>query len=57
MPELVTDSPVRLWPLLMGWTIVVMLHLFGWRRQAWIATAGMAIVSYAVLSAAFRLPG
>jgi len=57
MPELVTDSPVRLWPLMMGWTIVVMLHLFGWRRQAWIATAGMTIVSYAVLSAAFRFPG
>lgn len=41
---------VQYWPLLLGWTIVVLLLVFGWKRQALIAGAGMAIVSYAVLS-------
>ena len=34
----------------MGWTIVVLLMLFGWKRQALLAAAGMAIVTWAVLS-------
>lgn len=45
---------VQMWPLLVGWTIVVMMHLFRWQRQAWIATAGMAIVSYAVIKVAIK---
>lgn len=49
-----SEGDVRYWPLLMGWTIVTLLYLFGWRRQAWIATAGMAIVTYAVVSAGLR---
>ncbi len=46
-------ADVQLWPLLLGWTIVSMLALMGFRRQALIAAAGMAIVSFAVLSVAF----
>ena len=44
------SGEVQYWPLLLGWTIVVLLLLNGWKRQAAIAAAGMAIVSYAVLS-------
>ncbi|WJW74543.1 hypothetical protein QVG61_08485 [Thiohalobacter sp. IOR34] len=50
----VAESEVRLWPLAIGWTLVSLLHLYGWRRPAWFATAGMLIVSYAVLSVALR---
>ena len=32
------------------WTVVVLLLLYGWKRQAAIAAAGMSIVTYAVLS-------
>jgi len=46
---MVSDE-VRYWPLLIGWTVVVLLLLYGWKRQAAIAAAGMAIVTYAVLS-------
>ncbi len=48
------DSDVQLWPLLLGWTIVLLLYMFGWKRQTWIAAAGMLIVSYAVLSVALK---
>ena len=41
---------VQYWPLAIGWTIVMLLLLFGWKRQAALAAAGMAIVTYAVLS-------
>jgi len=44
------SGEVQYWPLLMGWTIVVIMLLFGWKRQAAIAAAGMAIVTYGVLS-------
>ncbi len=44
------NGQVQYWPLLMGWTVVVMLLLFGWKRQAAIAAAGMAIVTWGVLS-------
>ncbi len=44
------SGDVQYWPLLMGWTVVVILLLFGWKRQAAIAAAGMAIVTYGVLS-------
>ncbi len=44
------SGDVKYWPLLLGWTIVVLLFLYGWKRQAMIAAAGMLIVSYAVLS-------
>jgi hypothetical protein len=44
------SGEVQYWPLLLGWTVVVILMLNGWKRQAAIAAAGMAIVSYAVLS-------
>jgi hypothetical protein len=45
------SGDVRYWPLVLGWTIVVLLLLFGWKRQAAIAAAGMLIVSWAVISA------
>ena len=45
------SGDVRDWPLVLGWTIVVLLLLFGWKRQAVIAAAGMLIVSWAVISA------
>ncbi|MCO6411979.1 MAG: hypothetical protein J5I92_04470 [Thiogranum sp.] len=44
---------VHYWPLFIGWTIVILLLLYGWKRQAAIAAAGMAIVTWAVLSAGF----
>ncbi len=44
------SAEVQYWPLLLGWTIVALLALYGWKRQALIAAAGMAVVSYAVLS-------
>ena len=53
MPDF-SNSDVQLWPLVLGWTVVTLLYLFGLKRQAWIATAGMAIVSYAVLSVAIK---
>ena len=37
---------VQYWPLAIGWTIVLLLTLFGWERQAALAAAGMAIVTY-----------
>ena len=48
------SGEVQYWPLLIGWTVVVMLLLFGWKRQAAIAAAGMAIVTYAVISMGLR---
>lgn len=44
------SGDVKYWPLLLGWTIVALLSLYGWKRQAIIAAAGMTIVTYAVLS-------
>jgi len=44
------SGEVQYWPLAIGWTIVLLLTLFGWKRQALLAAAGMAIVTYAVLS-------
>jgi hypothetical protein len=41
---------VQYWPLFLGWTVVVLLVLYGWKRQAAIAAAGMLIVSLAVIS-------
>jgi hypothetical protein len=43
------SGEVQYWPLLPGWTVVVLLVLYGWKRQAAIAAAGMLIVSLAVL--------
>jgi hypothetical protein len=45
------STDVQYWPVILGWTIVMLLVLFGWRRQALIAGAGMAVVTAAVLSA------
>lgn len=45
------SGDVRYWPLVLGWTIVVLLILFGWKRQAAIAATGMLIVSWAVIGA------
>jgi len=45
-----TNAEVQYWPLFIGWSIVVLLMTYGWKRQAAIAAAGMTIVSYAVLS-------
>ena len=44
------SGDIQYWPLLLGWTVVVLLLLYGWKRQAAIAAAGMSIVTYAVLS-------
>ena len=44
------SGDIQYWPLLVGWTIVVLLLLYGWKRQAAIAAAGMVIVTYIVLS-------
>lgn len=41
---------VQYWPVLVGWIIVVSAALFGWKRQAAFAAAGMAIVTYIVVS-------
>ena len=49
-----TNGDVQYWPLLIGWTIVVLLVINGWKRQAAIAAAGMAIVTYAVVSVGLR---
>jgi hypothetical protein len=46
------NGEVQYWPLFSGWTIVVPLLLYGWRRPALIAAAGMLMVSYTVLSVA-----
>jgi len=45
-------TEIKAWPLLLGWTIVVLLTLFGWKRPAMMGAAGMLIITYAVLSAA-----
>ncbi len=44
------SGEVQFWPLLTGWTVVVLLLLYGWKRQAVIAAAGMVIVTWAVWS-------
>jgi len=44
------SGEVQYWPLLMGWTVVVLLLLYGWKRPAAIAQAGMTIVTCAVVS-------
>lgn len=43
------DPSVQYWPLVLGWTIVALVYLFGWKRQALMGVAGMLIVSVAVL--------
>lgn len=48
------SGEVQYWPLFMGWLIVCLLAVFGWKRQALIAAAGMSIVTYAVLSVGLR---
>lgn len=50
----VDPAEVQLWPVALGWGIVSLLYLFGWKRQALIATAGMAIVTFFILSVALR---
>lgn len=44
------SGEVQYWPLFIGWIIVILLLVYGWKRQAAIAAAGMAIVTYAVIS-------
>jgi len=51
---LTMSGDVQLWPLALGWIVVSLLALFGLRRQAMIAAAGMSIVTYVVLSVAFK---
>lgn len=53
LPEIPPTS-IQLWPLVLGWGIVSLLYLFGWKRQALIATLGMGIVSYAIVTLALR---
>lgn len=45
-----SNPEIQYWPLVLGWSVVSLLYIFGWKRQALIATAGMAIVTYAVIS-------
>ncbi len=40
---------VQYWPLAIGWMVVIILLLSGFRRQALMAGAGMSIVSYFVI--------
>lgn len=47
------SGEVRYWPLLIGWTIVCLLLLNGWKRPALFAAAGMTIVTLAVLAVGF----
>lgn len=49
------SDQVQYWPLALGWLIVFILLVFGWKRQAAIAAAGMAIVSWAVISVGMDL--
>lgn len=44
------SGEVQYWPLLLGWTVVALLAIYGWKRQAAIAAAGMLIVSWTVIS-------
>lgn len=44
-------ATVSLWPVLMGWILVVCMYLFSWKRQALIATLGMLIVTLVVVAA------
>jgi hypothetical protein len=46
------SGEVQYWPLLIGWIIVTALVIFGWKRQAVFAAAGMAIVTYIVVAVA-----
>ena len=46
-------TEVRLWPLALGWSVVSLLLLFGWKRQAAIAAAGLALVSLVIPRARF----
>ena len=48
------NGDVQYWPLFMGWLIVSLLAIFGWKRQALIAAAGMSVVTYTVLSAGLK---
>ncbi len=50
-----SSGDVQYWPLFLGWSIVSLLYIFGWKRPALIATAGMAIVTYAVVSVGLRV--
>jgi hypothetical protein len=43
------SGQVHYWPLAVGWIVVAVLLLTGFRRQALIAGAGMAVVSYYVI--------
>jgi hypothetical protein len=47
---MIESGEVQYWPLAIGWTIVVLLILNGWKRPGAVAAAGMAIVTWAVLS-------
>ena len=44
------NGGVQWWPVAMGWMVVSLLALLGFRRQALIAAAGMTVVSLAVWS-------
>lgn len=49
MNELDAARQVQYWPVIMGWILVVCMYLFRWRRQALIASLGMALVTAMVL--------
>ncbi len=44
------SGEVQYWPVMIGWIIVCTAALLGWKRQAAFAGAGMAIVTYIVVS-------
>lgn len=48
------SATVSLWPVLMGWILVVCMYLFSWKRQALIATLGMLIVTLMVVTVRFN---
>jgi hypothetical protein len=49
---LLMSVELQFWPLLLGWTVVVLLVLNGWRRSGAVTAAGMLMVTWAVLAAA-----
>ena len=42
---------IQFWPVILGWIVVCCMYLFGWQRQAIIATLGMIIVTLFVIAA------
>lgn len=51
MTEPALSGQVQLWPVLMGWIVILCMYFFSWKRQALIASLGMTIVTLFVIMA------